>query len=249
MKFTATRIVITAVFALVALTDASPAAIKVTRKPAKVEYRPFDPQNKPADMPPMNHGEIAFCKGDYGVAVKLAYTPSVRKQANGKYLARVVVADVFVELELINQIWIPNNASDKLKAHEEGHRQIAEMVYDKIAEKAARQAADKLDGRKFEGEGATSKEASEAADAAMAKAHSAMIQAYLDQTSRAGQKTQELYDEITAHGARGEVAEADAIAKAFTDRPPPLWVGNPATRPATLPATKPATKPVLRTTK
>lgn len=239
MHPTSTRIVATVLLALFVFAGPAQAAIKITRKPARVVYKPFDPQNKPANMPTMNRGEIAFCKGDYGVAVKLSYAPSVRKQANGRYLAKVVVDDVFVELELINEIWIPHNASDKLKAHEEGHRQIAEMVYDKIGDKAARLAADTLDGRKFEGEGATAKEARDAADAALAKAHSAMIQAYLDQTSRAGQKTQELYDQITAHGARGEVAEADAITRAFTERPPPLWSVSPATKPAAAPATRP----------
>lgn len=217
------------------------AAIKVTRKPAKIEYKFFDPRNKPANMPQLHRGEAALCKGDFGVQVQLIYAPSVRK-SGGKYIARHVIDDVFIELELINQIWLPHGASDKLKVHEEGHRQISEMVYNTVADKAARVAADKLDGRKFEGEGTTAKEARDAADAALARAHSAMIQSYLDMTSRAGQKTQELYDAITDHGLRAEIAEADAIARAFAELPPPLWPANPATRPASQPVA-PATRP------
>lgn len=217
------------------------AATKVTRKPPKVEYKHFDPANKPADMPKMNPGEIAFCKGDYDIQVQLVYAPSVRK-VGGKYVAKLVVDDVIAEIALTNQIWLPHGASDKLKAHEEGHRQIAEMIFNTTAEKAVRAAADKLDGRKFEGQGATAKEARDAADAAMKEAHLAMVQSYHDMTSRAGQKTQELYDRITAHGVQMDVTEAEAIARAFAHQPPPFWP-KPATQPATKPVA-PATRPV-----
>lgn len=226
---------------ILASAGVSQAAIKVTRKPATVQYHYFDPNNKPADMPQLHRGEAALCRGDFGVSAQLSYAPTARRQAGGGFIGVVAVHDVNVELTLKNDIWLPKNASERLKQHEEGHRQISEMVYDRIGEKAARNAADKLDGRRFQGEGETAKAAHEAANAALTAAHSAMIQEYLDQTSRAGQKVQELYDEITAHGTKLKVKEADAIAQAFEQKPPPLWAGA-ATQPATG-ESSPAEKP------
>ncbi len=118
------------------------------------------------------------------------------------------------------------------------------MIFNTTAEKAARAAADKLDGRKFEGQGANAKEARDAADAALKEAHLAMIQSYHDMTSRAGQKTQELYDRLTAHGAQLDISEAEAIARAFAHQPPPFWP-----KPTTQPATKPATRPMAPATR
>jgi len=217
---------------LAMLSPAAGGAVVVVLKPAAVQHHAFDPQNKPADMPQLNRGEAALCRGDFGISVQLVYAPSARRQEGGGFLGVVEVDDVTIELTLKNDIWLPKNAGERLKQHEEGHRQIAEMVYTRIAEKAARQAAERLHKKRFEATGETAKEARDAAGAAMSTAHGAMIQEYLDHTSRAGQKVQERYDELTAHGIKLAVKEADAIAQAFAEKPPPLWAAA-ATQPTT----------------
>lgn len=229
----------TAAFLLLMSTSVSAARgiVTVHRKPAVAKHHFFDPANRPPEMPNLSPGEAAVCQGSYGVSVQMVYAPNVRRQNNGKYLAKLVVDRVEVELTMTNDIWLPKNAGEQLKQHEEAHRRISEMIYDKIAETAARRAAEKLDGQQFSGEGDTRKAAQEAADAALSAAHSAMLQAYLDQTSRADKKVQELFDRITAHGTRLKIKEADAIEQAFALKPPPLWVA------ATQPATKPGTRP------
>jgi hypothetical protein len=154
-----------------------------------------------------------------------------------------------MELTLAIDVWLPTGAGDKLKAHEEGHRQISEKVYAEVADKAAKFAADKLDGKKFDAYADTAADAEKAAKDALTTAHTAMIKAYLAETSTAGKKIQDKYDELTRHGAN-RLEESEAIKQAWAAHPPAMWVQPkaPATRPVQ-PATKPgdpATKPAAR---
>lgn len=222
-----------------AFPPAAQAVVTVVRKPVTAKYHTFDPQNRPAGMPSLKPGEAAVCVSEFGAAVELKYTTSTRRSGPGKQSAEIVVDDVRVELTLAIDVWLPDDVSDKLRAHEEGHRRIAERVYAEVAERAARAAADKVGGARFPAEAATAKAAQAAAAAALCKAQDAMIQSYLDGTSRAGQKVQEAYDHITAHGRRVEVGEADAIRLAWERHAPPMWVAVEAgasTRPMTRPA-------------
>ena len=234
-------------FLLSAAAAPAAAGVKVVRKPAVVKYHAFDPQDRPTDMPPLKRGEAALCVSEFGAAAELRYTQSTRRQAAGKHQSRVTVDDVRLELTLKVDVWLPHGASDKLKAHEEGHRRIAERVYDEVAERAARAAAQKLvDAGRVEAEGESTKAAQDAVSAALAKAQDAMIRAYLDQTSQAGQKVQEAYDEITAHGRRAEVTEDDAIRQAWEQHTPPMWAPPGAAGATTRPGPRPATRPARR---
>jgi hypothetical protein len=146
---------------LLSPSSAPAATVKVVRKPAEVKYHAFDPQNRPAGMPALKRGEAAICVSEFGASAPVRYTHSTRRQqASGKHLTRITVDDLRLELALTVDVWLPDTASDKLKAHEEGHRRIAERVYDEVADRAARAAADKLAAADpLDGEGATAREA------------------------------------------------------------------------------------------
>jgi hypothetical protein len=226
-----------AVAAVVWPAGAAPAAVRVTRKPPAVTRHTFNPAAPPADMPKLGHREEAVCMSGFGVATQVRTVPSNRRLPDGQYRSSVLVESVAVELQLKVDIWVPTDAADKLKAHEEGHRQISERVYAEVADRAARVAGDALDGRRFAGEGATAAEAQKAADDAVAAAHQAMSKAYLDETNGSTLKVQEAYDALTDHGRVADLTEADAIARAWAKHTPRLWV--PSRPPATGPATKP----------
>ena len=199
------------------------AAIEVVREPIKVEHRTFDPENKPKEMPPLHDDEVAVCWSEYGSAVQLLYVPRGRRMANGKYEVSLIVNKVEAKISMSIVVWLPKVVSDKIRAHEEAHRQISEKMYDEVAERAMRSAADKLDGRRFTGEGATADDAQAAAQEKLNEAQSAMIRAYLDDTSVAGQKIQVEFDELTSHGRRAVPDEAEGIKEAWAKHPPALW--------------------------
>jgi hypothetical protein len=229
------------VLLLVACAAPAAAEVQLVPKPVEVKYHTFDPENPPAAMPALSPGEAAVCVSKFGASAELQYSQTTRHEAKGKYSAELVVDDVRVEMTLQIDVWLPQGASGKLKAHEEGHRRIAERVYAEAAERAARSAAAKVHGRRFRAEAASAQKAEAAAAAALKEPQDALIQSYLDQTSRAGQKVQEAYDEITAHGTRIEVPEADAIRQAWERHTPPMSV-TPEAGPSTRPATRPTTE-------
>jgi hypothetical protein len=98
-----------------------------------------------------------------------------------------------------------------LTAHEEGHRQISERVYEG-AEAAAKDLAGKLDGATLEGQGASCP----AAERSAAKSsQDDFCRDYLDKTGKPASRVGDIYDDITAHGTKTEPAEDEAIRQAF----------------------------------
>lgn len=214
-------------------------AIRVTKKPVVVKHTEFNPANPAPGTPHLNAGEAATCLSQYDAAVQLQMQPSTRRLGNGKFHASLTVTTVQIELKCLIEIWLPIGANAKLKAHEEGHRSITDKVYAEVAEKAAKVAADKLDGRRFDAEGDSAADAEKAANEKLTAAHTAMIQAYLDETSRAGKKINDKFDDLTQHGTN-RLDEAEAMKQAWAAFPPPLWTAPKS------PTTKPATKPVMK---
>ncbi len=213
-------------------------AVTVQKKPAVVEHKTFDPDDKPAEMPPLNAGELAVTVSHYDCAAEVQLLTRRGKTRDGKHALTYTVNGVRMVLGLKVVIWNPTNASEKLKAHEEGHRQISEAVY-KTAEAHAKAVAEKLDGQQVTGEGATAQAARKAADEAMQAANTRVCQEYMDLTSRAGVRVQAVYDELTGHGTK-PIGEKEAIQQAFAKEAE----GQNRTKPAT--ATAPATKLVRR---
>src|SRR5688572_22368574 len=124
-------------------------AVTVEKGEVKVEYKTFDPKNLPNPPPPLKGEEAAVCVYQFGVETNVKY--GYRAPANrgaGAVATNVELAGVTVRLSLSVTIWLPNNATAQLKAHEEGHRTIAEHYY-KGADAIAREQAKKVVGRKI----------------------------------------------------------------------------------------------------
>lgn len=226
------------VAALVALgSPAAHGAVSVQKKPPVVERKTFDPANKPAEMPPLNPNELAVAASEFDCAAQVQLLPRRSKTRGGRHALSYTVHAVKVVIGLKVVIWNPTDASEKLKAHEEGHREISETVY-RTAEVHAKAVARKLDGRRIVGEGDTPEAAQKAADEAMAAANKQMCEEYMDLTSRTAVRVQNTYDALTGHGTR-PIAEKEAIRQAFAKEAAeqkkqgkPPAPAPPATRPA-----------------
>lgn len=136
---------------------------------------------------------------------------SRQRGPGGNWTATIACTGVSVYVRLTLIIWTPKGVSAKLKAHEEGHRKLDELMYKKLAEPAARAAGEEMDGHQFTGQGATAAKAD--ADAVRSMFQQAGRD-YLAQASAPNDKVNEIYDQITRHGSN-DVPEADAIKQAL----------------------------------
>src|SRR5205807_9265441 len=122
------------------------------KKPAVVEHRTFDPAHPPADMPALKANEAAVTQALFNCAVESSYRIDDRRRHDGRCSVSATITSVKMTVELKIVIWLPRNATEKLKAHEEGHRRINEQIYGD-AERIARTVTQRLDGKQIAAEG------------------------------------------------------------------------------------------------
>jgi hypothetical protein len=118
---------------------------------------------------------------------------------------------VDVTLTLEDTIFLPKHSTEKLKAHEDGHRRINERVYQR-AEDAARAAARDVLSKTWQGEGS---DEDAAGKDATDKAVKELCEQYLNATAEKALRIGRKYDELTNHGGRQRPGEDEAIEKAF----------------------------------
>jgi hypothetical protein len=199
-------------FVLVVVVVAAPlrAETRITRTPATVTPRSFDPKHPPADMPPLNRDEAAVTQSKFACGVKLDV--EITQVGGEKPTARVAGVDATLKLDVI--LWLPRDVTGKIRAHEDGHRQIAEIYYAK-AEKAARELAEKYVGKTLEITGVDPAQTQPVIE----RAANEFCQEYLGRIEVPSQAAQEKYDQLTEHG-RNRLSEKEAIKRAVASAPP-----------------------------
>ena len=186
---------------------------RVEKTPAVIVRKTFDPRNPPKEMPPLGPRADAVTHFRFGCATSASYETTSKRpdRRRGECSATARVNELTARLELEITIWVPTNARQSLVDHEEGHRVIAERVYE-TAEKAARAEAAKWVGRSVTGKAGN---CGAAADAAVREANHRFCQGYLEATSGWSGRVGDLYDDITDHGRRRRPTAAEAIELAF----------------------------------
>jgi hypothetical protein len=168
--------------------------------------RSFDPANPPADMPPLGQGEEAEC--DSNLVSDANVGGRIRKIDASN--ATVTITQVRVILELKVTIWVPNNATQHVIEHEEGHREISEHYYH-LANKVAAEIAAPYIGRKIAISGSD----------LMAEFHQALLQLSKEITAEYNEKlnpgpAQQRYDDLTDH-SRNDLNAREAAAQAIRE--------------------------------
>jgi hypothetical protein len=192
--------------------------VTVEKASVVVVRRTFDRANPPKEMPPLGPRADAVTHIRFGCSANASYEvtsrrhdTSRRRGAAGGCSATARIDDLDVRLELEITIWVPRGARPKLVNHEEGHRVIAERIYE-TAERAAREEAAKWVGHAVSG---TAETCAAAAAGAMRDANQRLCEAYLEATSGWSGRVGNLYDEITDHGRRDNPTVQQGIAEAF----------------------------------
>ena len=183
------------------------AQIDVTAKPATISTRSFDPENPPREMPPLKSGEAAVCSSNFVCGVQVEVEIS---QVEGQKPQMKVTA-VNADLSLDIVIWLPIEASEKIRRHEEGHRRISEHFYAR-AEATAKELAASYIGREL----TISSIEPTATQPVIQRIASEFCQEYLGTIEAPSEKAQERYDKLTDHG-RNRVDENEAIRRAIND--------------------------------
>src|SRR3954454_19016541 len=186
-----TRAVLT-VLVLFALARSAAAEVKVERKPPVVERKTFDRANPPKEMPELHGGELAQTVSQYDCVMGVSTEMTQRMLPKNRALVTYSVRRVTASLSLKITIWLPEGASEKLKAHEEGHREIAERAYQN-GEPLARKAANRIDGRRVAGEGDTLDKAEAIANAKVKGLSDEFTKAYREALVIPANRVQNLY--------------------------------------------------------
>lgn len=188
---------------------------RVTHGRVIVQHKTFDHNHPPKELAG-EQLETAVTIGEFDLQIGLRLEPGDKRQLfNGRWQQSMDVVGLNLAVGMKITILLPDDAPDKLKAHEEGHRQMGEKIYAERADKAAKEAARLMDGRRFTAEADTARDLDKAMDQVMSDAQQALYHAYMAQTSDVSARAGNIYDEITRHGTRMDIDEKTAAQQAF----------------------------------
>ena len=182
--------------------SAAPIASAVIEKqPPVVTTRRFNPANPPRDMPPLQPGELAVTDTNFGSDALV----SGHLRSSGGDGAETIT-QVRVQLQLKITIWVPEDVTEKVLEHEEGHRQISEAYY-ASADEVVRRIGAAYIGKQIPISGG---DLSVAAQSALQQIGSEITVEYNRQLDP--EPAQLKFDSITDH-ARNDVTTKDAVAQ------------------------------------
>jgi hypothetical protein len=193
-------------------------SVTIEKAKVKVAYKTFDPKHLPDPPPPVHEGEAAATVYGFGVETGLQYTYVETPRRGGGGGAGPVKLDfkmdhVTLKLSMTVTIWLPEGANDQLKAHEEGHRQLAEIFY-ADAEKAARKVASAMAGKSVSGEGS---DIEAAGKAAIERVNKSLCDQFLKIVADPCERAQTAFDRITDHGRKEKPAAKEAVELAVKE--------------------------------
>ncbi len=186
------------------------AAVGVTAEPPIVARIAFDPRRPPGAMPRGVVEGGGVCHSVFEIEANIVSSIEFLTPTT----VRAYPAEFAITTRLKITIYAPHGAPDDLRAHEEGHRTIAEHYY-RSAESAARNAAASVERRPFQADG-IDRAAAERAVAELVLA--ALKEAFMQRTHARSAAANARYDAITKHGL-DRIGAADAVVRAIAQDP------------------------------
>jgi hypothetical protein len=180
--------------------------LTIDKRPVTFAIHTFDPSAPPADMPALAAWEQAECDSNFVSVANVKARTEILDTTHGT----VTVTSLKVTLQLAINIWVPQDASDHVVEHEQGHRQIAEQYY-QSADKVAEQIAAGYLGKQVSVNGADLnlqiEELLQQMGAEITAEYSKKLNLDLAQNR---------YDDITDH-SRNEVSATEAVAQVLKE--------------------------------
>lgn len=177
--------------------------VVVKIEPAKITRRTFDPENPPPEMPRLRPPEIGTCVYTFHCTTEMETRGALARPAQ--------LTGVEVSAKLTVTLWTPRDGPPKVLAHEEGHRAICEIFYDR-ADSVARRLAEREIGRTLN----SAMQDKRAVEAELKRIQDDLIAAFLRETATRCDFAGERFDVITEH-SKNPISESDAITQALAE--------------------------------
>jgi hypothetical protein len=187
-------------------------AIQIKNDDPIVDRIMFDRNHPPADMPKMRPGEAALTRSNYECRAGVAYQVVTQTRVGDHWHVVARIRRVDVGTRLTDTIFLPLGVPLLLRAHEEGHREMNERVYQQ-GRGVARTAAEDILSHDWEADGPDPDAAGKAATD-LAVQH--LCNLYLDATANRASRLGDIYDHLTNHG-RNQLYVANAIRLSFLE--------------------------------
>jgi hypothetical protein len=197
----------------------------VTVTAPTVSTTTFPANQPPADLAPGGAGDTRLDVETSGAVISGSTWNSGTSTLTITNVAPIAVAGTVT-------IRLPDDATQALKDHENGHRDLAIEEYNRVASEMATTALSGLIGSKFVGVGTTDAE----------RQASALAQAFAARDVRLDNAAQAIesraieinnkFDTLTAHGASATVSTNQGMTEARGERDRALQAGNRARQPA-----------------
>lgn len=197
---------LTLLISLMLSSCSSPERIVIVKAPELVSKHVYDQGSRPASQIKLHPSVEANTHWEFNFIPEIQVTQTRLERNGDEFIAGVRVERVKIELALPIDVWLPESASKKVTAHEEGHIALCKHFY-KDAGLAARQSAINLCDKEFSGHG---KSESECTKNAIAAASSILSKGYQERVVLPTHRASAIYDELTAHG-QNSLPEAKAI--------------------------------------
>jgi hypothetical protein len=204
MKFSS-RFASIAVAALLVFASPLAAQVEIARKPPTAAIKQFNPRKPPKEMPALRPGEAAVCESKFLCQVQV----EVEISSGAGEPTECKVTGIKAELRLDVVIWLPSDATHKIRVHEDGHRQISEHFYAR-AEEVAKEIGAKYVGKELE---VKSPEPAETRPVIQRVANE-FCHEYLGTIEVPSERVQMKYDQLTDHG-RNKLSEREAIRRSL----------------------------------
>jgi hypothetical protein len=194
-----------AIAVLVFIASPAVAQVEVTRKAPTSVIKTFNPKRPPKEMPPLRAGEAAVCESKFLCQVQV----EVEISSGAGEPTECKVTGIKSEVRLDVVIWLPTDATHKIRVHEDGHRRISEYFYER-AEEVAKKLGEKYVGQELEVKSAEPAETRPV----IQRVANEFCQEYLGTIEVPSEKVQMKYDQLTDHG-RNRLSEREAIRRAL----------------------------------
>lgn len=188
-----------------------PEGVKVVQNEPTAETVTFDPDDPPADLD-LGPDEAAIARFYLYVDLRYQFRGNQKPDPAG-VAVRLHSLTFTYTLDLKHTIFLPDNATEKLIEHEDGHRRLGETIVAQMAEPVVAEVIAEVRAKQWTGTGPDAEAAADAAaDAMFAVAHRKVLDRLTDEV----QRLNDAYDDLTDHGRNGIPTDA-AVKKVLLE--------------------------------
>lgn len=193
-------------------------AIEIKKGRESIEKRVYDKDNRPDDQVAEHPSVEANTHWDFEFVPEIGIERTKLQKKDSKFTTEVCVKKVRIDLRLPIRVWLPESASPKVIAHENGHVAICRHFYED-AENQAYIASKAILETKFSGCGETE---SESMQKALEAASLKLVAPFRNAVILPANRASAIYDDLTNHGQADmpvETAVKRAISEAVKNLP------------------------------